>query len=543
MRHRLARLHRVARPDVCRWLLAAAISLSAGQFSRAATVIVDCSVTNQTIEGFGANLNYWSWSDQELKPVVDGLIDGAGMTLFRVIMNNGWETTNDNDDSDVMDWDYYNALYSSPDFERLWGLIGYLNQKGITNGIILNFQGPAPDWMGGNTLTPGFEDEWAEMIVSLLLYARNTKHLQFNLVAPNNEPDLSSEGIHIPTAAQYVTSLHKLAEKLDAYALTDIRLIGPDRSESGTNWLPEIVEDPVVMARLAHFGLHSYADNGGGAWNVSHLLQSSAYPNRTFWMTEFNVWCDVCEYGNQHTNDWDYFLGTASYLLNYLDYGSSAGLVWEGYDSYYAHHNEWSFWGLYAVDDTNAVPKTYTRQKNFSTLAQISRFVRPGARMLETLGSTELLNVRSFFDDRLQQLTLVGVNNDPEPVDLALLLQSSAPVANLDFYYTTDSTNLCQSATVTVTDGTSLVTVPGNCIFTLTGSSQLLPLLHAQTSDGAITISWPMGATNYVLETSVSLESTDGWCAVTNAPRQNRQKFFITVLASRQQQFFRLRKP
>ena len=124
--------------------------------------------------------------------MIDGLIDGAGMTLFRVIVNNGWETTNDNDDPNVMNWDYYNALYSSPDFEKVWGLIGYLNQKGITNGIVLNFQGPGPDWMGGNTLLDGYEDEWAEMIVSLLMYARNTRHLQFNLVAPNNEPDLSS---------------------------------------------------------------------------------------------------------------------------------------------------------------------------------------------------------------------------------------------------------------------------------------------------------------------------------------------------------------
>jgi len=47
----------------------------------------------------------------------------------------------------------------------------------------------------------------------MLVYARNTKGLQFNKVAPNNEPDLMAypEGIHIPTASQYVTALHKLA--------------------------------------------------------------------------------------------------------------------------------------------------------------------------------------------------------------------------------------------------------------------------------------------------------------------------------------------
>ena len=48
--------------------------------------------------------------------------------------------------------------------------------------------------MGGALLAPGYEDEWAEMIVSLLYYARNTRHLQFNLVAPDNEPDATPSG-------------------------------------------------------------------------------------------------------------------------------------------------------------------------------------------------------------------------------------------------------------------------------------------------------------------------------------------------------------
>ena len=63
------------------------------------------------------------------------------MTLFRVVFNNGWEATNDNNDPNVMNQAYYDALYRGPEFEKLWGLIGYLNQKGITNGIMLNFQG------------------------------------------------------------------------------------------------------------------------------------------------------------------------------------------------------------------------------------------------------------------------------------------------------------------------------------------------------------------------------------------------------------------
>src|ERR1051326_8352291 len=225
-------------------------------------------------------------------------------------------------------------------------------------------------------------------------------------------------------------------------------LVGPDLSDSGTNWLPEIITDPVVVAKLAHFGLHSYADNGGGAWNVSDFIENSPYRDKTFWMTEFNVWCDVCEYGNQRTNGWEYFLGTGSYLLNYLDYGASAGLVWEAYDSFYPHHNAWSFWGLFAVDDTNAVPLTYTPQKNFYTLAQISRFIRPGARMIGTSDDGADMNVRSFYHDVLGQLTFAGINTDSEGRDVEVSLQSLPEIANLDLYYTSASTDLCYGATV-----------------------------------------------------------------------------------------------
>jgi O-glycosyl hydrolase len=525
----------------CCHLIAAAVAVVVTEHSLAATVTIDGSETNQVIEGFGVNINSWGWTNQELNPVIDGLIDGAGMTLFRVIVNNGWEATNDNDNPNVMNWDYYNALYSSPDFEKVWGLVGYLNQKGITNGIILNFQGPGPDWMGGNTLLDGYEDEWAEMIVSLLMYARNTRHLQFNLVAPNNEPDLGSEGIHIETAAQYVLTLHKLAQMLDANGLSDVRWVGPDLSESGTNWLPEIMADPVVMAKMAHFGLHSYADNGSGAWNVSDFIKESLYPDKTFWMTEFNVWCDVCEWGNQRTNGWEYFLGTASYLLNYLDYGASAGLVWEACDSFYPHHDNWSFWGLFAVDDTNGVPLTYTPQQNFYTLAQISRFVRPGARMIGTSDGGDV-DLRTFYHDRLGQLTLVGINTESEAKEVEISLQSLPQIPNLELYYTSAITNLCHSARVAVTNGNFAVTLPADCIFTLSGTFKP-PTLRAEVVAGGIAISWPNTGMDYMLEATVGVEGTGTWSAVTNAPQPNGQEVFVTVPTAEQQQIFRLRKP
>ena len=259
------------------------------------------------------------------------------MTLFRVVYDDtNWEANNDNSDPNVMNWSYYAPLYSNAEFTKLWNLIAYLNSKGITtNGVIFNFMGPGPSWMGGGTLTTGKEAEWAEMITSLLVWARYTNGLQFNLVAPDNEPDISNEGITITSANQYVTALRALAQKLDANGLSNLRLVGPDRAGGGTAYMPEMMADPVVMAKVAHFGVHSYSDGGSGSSGVYAYLQASAYPDRTFWVTEFNVWCSTCDSGTRGTYDWAYCKGTADYLLNHLANNASGGIVWEGYDSYY----------------------------------------------------------------------------------------------------------------------------------------------------------------------------------------------------------------
>ena len=182
------------------------------------------------------------------------LINQGGFTIFRVIFDNtDWEMTNNTTQA------YYNSVYGSARFEKLWDIIAYLNQQGITNGVMFNFQGPGPAWMGGTALTPGDESQWAQMIVSLLSYARNTRHLQFNLVAPDNEPDGSSlNGIGC-SDTQYVTMLHDLAQDLNSNGLTDVQFVGPDLASTSTTWINQMMGDSLLMSKLAHFGLHSYS--------------------------------------------------------------------------------------------------------------------------------------------------------------------------------------------------------------------------------------------------------------------------------------------
>ncbi len=445
---------------------------------RAATVTIDGSQTYQVIDGFGVNANHRSWNTNELPPVLDALIDQAGMTLFHVIFdNNNWEANNDNSDPNVMDWSYYNSVYSAPEFQKLWGIMTYLNQRGITNGLVPELQGPVALWMGGLSLTPGFENEYAETIASLLVYARNAQHLQFSVVGPVNEPDAFYSGIHLSGADQYVTVMHNLAQQLDANGLGDVRFSGPDLAYTSTAWLGAMMGDPLVMAKLARFGLHSYLHASYDATGVTNFIQQSAYPDRHFWMTEFNVWCQSCQTSVSGDDSWAYARGTATCLLDHLANGASAGLVWEGYDSEFVDFNpadggndppHWSYWGLFKVDDPNAAVRTYTPRKGFYTLAQIARFVRPGVQRIDVSGASTPLTLLAFYNTNSGQFTLTGANTDSIPTTLSGTLTNLPAMDSLELYYTDSTNDLFHSGTFPLTNGRFDVPVPADCIFTLT---------------------------------------------------------------------------
>ena len=445
----------------------------------AAQCIVDGAQTNQTIDGFGANVNHRSWNNDELKPVLDTMIAQGGFSIFRVVFDNtDWEVTNNTSQA------AYNAIYGSARFEKLWDLVAYLNQKGITNGIMFNFQGPGPQWMSGEELDPGYEPQWAQMITSLLIYARNTRHLQFNLVAPDNEPDLgySYEGIGA-SQTQYVTMLNQLALNLASNGLSDVRIMGPDLAFPSTNWMQQMMTSPLLMSNLAHFGVHSYLPNGQETTGIASFLASSPYPKSTFWMTEFNTQCTPCYQGVYDSTiyDWSFACTTAQDLLYHLANGASAAVAWEGYDSYYELESTpylpageqasgWSFYGLFGVNDTNAAPRTYTARKSFYTMSEITAYVPPGSRRINISDSQNgQFMMLGFYHAPSGRVTIAGINGNNSAAAIPIVLTNLPAVASFALYYTDASTNLKQSATFLVTNGNFTATIPSNCVFALTG--------------------------------------------------------------------------
>src|SRR6188474_1661934 len=119
---------------------------------------IDGSKRFQQIDGIGVNANTRSWNGKELEPALDLLLDSMHATIWRVIVETveKWEDVNDNNDPFTFNWDYYNQLYETPKFKKVWEMIEYLNRHGISDKLMINFMGFAPQWMGVKVIEPQY---------------------------------------------------------------------------------------------------------------------------------------------------------------------------------------------------------------------------------------------------------------------------------------------------------------------------------------------------------------------------------------------------
>lgn len=432
---------------------------------------IDAGRQYQQIDGFGVNANTRSWNRNELKPALSLLLDSMHSTVWRVIVETvyHWEDKDDNSDPFTFNWDYYDKLYETPKFQKAWDMIRFLNDHGINKKLMVNFMGPIPLWMGGKSVAPKYEDEYIEMLVSFFYYAEKVKHLEIGLVSIMNEPDIENEGPTV-SPSQYVRLLRKFVDRMDSLGLGDIRVVAPDVASMQTGiktYIPGLMKDSVIMSKIAHFGLHSY---GGYYAPVDSFLKQSAYPRSTFWITEWNNWCNGCDQGILGEYGYNYAQKSIGYLLDLLKHGASAGIVWEGYDSYYEHHapSPFSYWGVLAYDPRS---RTYHPRKTFYAIQQVSAFVLPGARQIaleELAPPADSIPLLAFYDSSSQRTTIVGINTRNSNLVLNGVIRNLSGIGHFYMYYTDSTQNLKEASRVAVTGGKFSASVPPDCIFTLT---------------------------------------------------------------------------
>jgi O-glycosyl hydrolase len=442
-------------------------TLLARQFANgSADVAIDGAQRFQPIDGFGVNANSLPWDNGTLVPALAQLTDSMGASVWRVIVESttGWEDTPDTSDPNTYDWSYYDQLYETPKFQSLWGVLGYLQQKRVPT-IMLNVMGCPPAWMGDCAIDLANEDDYVKMEASLLYYAHSVKHVRIDIFSPMNEEDHGNPEGPSVTSSQYVRILDKLSARLDALGLGSIRLLGPDTASVGSatgDYMPALLGDAKAMGKIAHFGLHDY---GGNAGNALSAIANSAYPSRTFWMTEYSAWCDGCDNGAPNPNDWNFAMRTLDDLFDFIEQGASSALVYDGYDSYYEHHASMGYWGLLGYDATN---KVYVPRKRFYTVAQVVRFARPGMVRIGATSTDTSLRAFAFTDPTTGALTIVGHNASSTAETLHGALTHLGSINKLALYQTTPTEDLARAPDITVSSGVFTAEIAPDSVFTLT---------------------------------------------------------------------------
>jgi len=454
---------------------------------------IDGATKYQTMDGFGVNINPAWWYNGKyedakvVQPAIDLLVDSLGATIYRAVIEEiDWEAVNDDNDPNHFNWDYYNSVFSNSRFQGVWNTLRYLNKKGITDGLMISFMGAppasapmtAPDphksWMGGtdNTIAPNKEDELAESIAALLFYMRHTAKVQFTLVSPMNETDIQSrtksadhpdgvvEGPNIPDAVQYVRIVRKLAELLDANGMEDIRFVAPDAGGGDQmfgEYLKEVVMDPYLMNKMAHWGVHEY---GNDASHYRNLISRPDNPIRSFWVTE-----------------------TAGIrnLLGQLDDDAKAFIFWDGFDCVYQHGrrngygdeppNDWVFWeedeGRPLIEYHDAT-KNWIPRKQFYEFAHLMKFVKPGSVRIGITGQDSALLVQAYRNPD-GEVVIVGRNNRNRTITVNGILSHLPVLKNMKLFYTNSTSNFIEENEIVVSGQSFKTSIPAESVFTITG--------------------------------------------------------------------------
>jgi O-glycosyl hydrolase len=467
--------------DLCLALLVAP-ALFAQRASLSGRITINPDQQFQVIQGFGVNYT-GPYFRNDQTAMFDKLIDDLGVTMFRVVpylVYSNWEETNDNDDPNVMNWEYYNDRYSTPIFEATWSGLRYLNSRGIRPMLAL--MGPVPTWMTDNNppppqhkvcqekvppslqghLNPAMYDEFAEEVVSMVEYARTQAHIDFEYFSPFNETDCyPPEGPRIdPDEAPKV--LEAVARRLKKEGLGDIRLAVPDNAVITNDYTDPILKGDELMKQVGVFTFHTYGENSVGP--QVERVKASKFPQVPVWLTEYG---DLNDQDKTFENQWKRFcLAANRRALTALNQGASAIFFFDAFDDYEECAKRLCYYGLF-----RSASHVYSPKKSYYATRQLYHFVRPGWRRIAVATEAPGLTLSAFQGLSPDTLVVVGVKEGgPNHIRIDSP-QTAAGPAGWDFYETTREVDCQKVITLPIRDGHAEIDLPTEAVFTLVARS------------------------------------------------------------------------
>ncbi|WP_328697722.1 glycoside hydrolase [Streptomyces sp. NBC_00342] len=534
---------------------------SAAEPSAAAlTIRLDPSYQQPSFQGWGTALAWFAhvtggWPDARRNRLADDLYgaDGLGFTIARYNIGGGDspETTPymrpgadvpgywNRPGPEAPDWwdpdraDHWNA---SADANQQWWLSA-AKERGATT--FEAFSNSAPYFMTNSGLTSGAANGWednlrsdqydrfAGYLTGSLQRAQSATGVTFDSLSPVNEPDTDywhsggrQEGSHWDPASQ-ARMITTLRAALDAKGVTTpiaaMDETDPDRFRS--DWE---AYGPDVRDTVDRLNTHTYGTNGRtGARDIAKGADTP------LWMSEVDVGGSV----PQSFTSMSPALDLARRINDDVrELEPRAWVLWQAVEDYEnmtpAHEN--SNWGLIQTDFTpdDAATEPLRKNKKYWAMANYSRFVRPGARIMNTDDPQTLAAVRPDGG-----VVVVHTNTTDEEREVTLDLDGFETAADGPVErWTTDATKDLRRDPDAAVAGRTLKAVVGP------GSVTTFVLPKVSGVNTAATTA-PTGAPRLLVNdnSGKALATVDGAGTVvqrTSAPADSAQQWTFTKLSA-----------
>jgi O-glycosyl hydrolase len=284
-----------------------------------------------------------------------------------------------------------------------------------------------------DNLRPDMYGSFVNYLATVLKHFREVEGIRFESLEPFNEPDggWAARGRQEGNSASYSSQnalIPSLASRLkrdgvDAF-VSGVDMNNLDAAVGGAGQL-----NPAALSALGRLNTHDYhtSPNPGRLKEYKSLAQKLHKP---IWMSELG--CCFPHQGDG-TDMWGALFMADSVRMDLRDMGAEAWVLWQ------------PDWNVIAFDPKGGVPHP---KKQFYTLAQYTRFIRPGFQIISAGGA---YNTLAAYSPVSKRVVLVSTNWDATTSnDLDLSAFAGIPSSAAVYRTTADESVNLQEGTTTL---------------------------------------------------------------------------------------------
>jgi O-glycosyl hydrolase len=414
------------------------------------------------VAGHGFNLEHALWSCPGFRGVLGAdLLDTFKPALLRV--DTGLlPLAPDELTADELGPPVYRSMLEADPYAPSWAMLRHLNDAHIP--IVLGiWGGPAQFTDTGErrgTLLPEYYDAYVAYVATIVEYLAREQGIEVWATTIANEPD-GGDGNQIPPAGlAYIA--HELAPRL---ATLGVKLYGPDTAngEHALQYLPLLLDDPIVASNLAFVGFHQYYPSPEVGAVVDYVR--AARPDLPVIVTEYTSFgfgdLDDGQEANAQTG---FALDIAATVLSHYRQGVDAALYWDAVDYLQPGHDAITRWGF-----LRGPAEDFGRRPRWYAMEQILAYLQPGARVLvdDLRGPPTLTTLAVELADRRPVVFLVNQDFGAIELDLHLASAGSTEVSGFEITRTDRTWREASVGQVDVVGGHGRLSLPPRSVTTL----------------------------------------------------------------------------